>query len=154
MRTMPMIKIFGWFLILTSIWQLHTAIPNHRFYVAENAWMPMWCIQVRYLGSFLVRYLGLILGVGIACGSDLARKVMIAFSFYMLATVCFRHFYGTVIHDCTYIYKVTKYHPVSLNEWIFLSYWVHIFKDWTFSVFAIWFLSRPSIKGKFKGASL
>ena len=135
--------IFGLILIYTSL-DLLRYMPSYEFYSKVNHEWPDFILRIRFFGSYLFRFAGLVLGVGVLCLNEFSRKFLIGLSWYSLFTLPLRHTYQAHLFFCEPIY-IHHGSSFSLSTFTWISVVIRLIIDGVFSLWAIHYFSRPYV---------
>ncbi len=140
--------IFGFILVETSIELLHY-MPPYDFYRQVNHEWPENIIKVRFIGSYVFRFIGFTSGIGVLCFSNLFRKILLGLSYYSIATLPLRHTYSAQLFFSEPLYR--HYGSIfSLETFVWIAVILRWMIDGFFSFFVIYYFTRPRVVKHFK----
>lgn len=142
------VTIFGLILIVTSLGLLHFMAPYPLYRQVNHEW-PERIIKIRFVGSYIFRFIGLFSGIGILCCFERVRKFFVGFSYYCLITLPLRHTYSSQLFFSGPIYQQHG-SMFSLQTFTWISVIIHWIIDGTFSLMAIYYFTRPQVIKHFK----
>ncbi len=145
--------IFGVVLILGALFQMFLVYRSgYEYYCRLHQEYDSTMLYVRYLVSWGIKLAGLVLGFGILKLNDWARKLLIAYYVFIIATVHLKHAYPAyMIHlqdlDKSYGHLLAGFTFVSL-AWPSLI--IQRGVDVVFGLLVIYFFTRPEVRNQFK----
>ncbi len=145
--------IFGVVLILGALFQMFLVYRSgYEYYCRLHQEYDSTMLYVRYLVSWGIKLAGLVLGFGILKLNDWARKFLIAYYVFIIATVHLKHAYPAyMIHlqdlDKSYGHLLAGFTFVSL-AWPSLI--IQRGVDVVFGLLVIYFFTRPEVRNQFK----
>lgn len=147
------VTFFAIILILGALFQMAVVYSGgYKFYCYLHQEYGSGMLFVRYLVSWGIKIAGLILGIGIWKLNDWARKLLIAYYVFIIATVHLKHsFSAYVIHmrnlDAAYGHLLDGFTFVSLT-WPALI--IQRGLDIVFGLAIIYFFTRPEVRRQFQ----
>lgn len=139
----PGVVVFGLILIITSI-DLLWHMPTYDFYSKVNHEWPEYIIKIRFIGSYIFRFIGLCAGVGVLCLSNHLRKFLVGFSWYCILTLPLRHTYSAQLFFSEPLYH--QYGSMfSLQTFTWMAVIIRWVIDGVFSLSVIYYFTRPKI---------
>jgi len=126
----------------------YTYIFNH---------IPEPLLQMRYLVSYVYRYVGILLGIGLLMGGSIFRKGIIWFNVFVITTSFFKHPYQVILRDAERLHIPFPFPgnffmslnlPIEQLAWCWVSFFTGV--DIFASVIGIWYLTRPVVKSRFE----
>ncbi len=137
------VVVFGLILIVTSL-DLLRYMPGYDFYRQVNYEWSESIIKIRFIGSFLFRFIGLILGIGVLLLNDSFRRFLIGFSWYCLITLPLRHTYNSQLFFSESLYYQHG-SMFSLQTFTWIAVLIRWLIDGVFSLAVICYFTRPRI---------
>jgi len=150
MNKMPKGVVFlGILFIISSLVQM-TGLEYTRY---QYLFQPLfgWLTLIRYVGSWALRVLGVIAGVGLLYRKNFARKIVIGISWYTILTLYWKHPYGAVVRHWEMVKNelgFTYFNFGHLNMALITTVGLCVL-DFVFFVFVLWYLNRWDIKKQF-----
>ena len=123
-------------------------------------------ILARYLVSWSLRIMGLLIGLGLLCHHELARRAACAISVFTITTIAWKHPLVTINKAVAFSfarwYSAPQRHfdsawtgPLDLSHAMEIAQFLLIGIDLVFAVSVIFYLTRPSVRARFtKGPGL
>ena len=148
------VTVFGVLLVLGSlfqIWILWSAGYAHYSYLHQEYSSNV--IYLRYIVSWVVKIIGLILGVGILRLNDWCRKLAIINCILLILTVHLKHSYPAYSLHLKYLDQMTgggAYPGMSFESLIWPALIAQRSLDIIFGIALIYFFTRPSVRKQFQ----
>ena len=151
------VRFLGILFIASSLLQM-SALGYARYQYLFQ-YLPVWMMLIRFIGSWVLRILGLIAGVGLLRGKEFSRKIILGISGYSLVTLYWKHPYDVVVHNLAGnpvlgLWETMGFDIVGFNIFghlDFASYGVVFLcaEDALFFCFVLWYLNLGNIKKQF-----
>lgn len=144
--------LFGVFLILGSIYKLW-GFMDYDYYRFMFQPLGERVIYVRYAGSVILRFIGLIVATGVLLLNDVFRKFFIALCVLTLCTLYFKHPFSVFETISRYTEQqffqkaVTGELTYPLRPWISMIFSYAV--DIIFCGSALFYFTRPKVKEQF-----
>jgi SAM-dependent methyltransferase len=149
------VTIFGVIFIVSSLWAMVTLLDfNHYAYFFK--YLPEKIIWLRYFGSWVLRILILISGIGILCLSDNFRKLAICLFIFTIVTVYWKHPLAGFQNHTAYLDNLFKSHGLysSFSSIANISAICARIIDVLFAIIPIYYFTRKDVKEQFRVAMI
>ena len=150
----PGVIVVAAILILSSLFRLLTLLEDYNWYFYIFNYLPKWMILLRYEFSLAQRMVCIVVGMGILSRNDFFRKAALAFSYFTLATLYWKHSYQAFKNHAEYLTQNAAWLKAGISGLDFSSFalaaWIgQCVLDIMFWGFIIYFFTRPSVKAQF-----
>jgi len=142
--------------ILTSLMHMYQYFVNPEWYWQMFQDLPSWLIIIRYIFSWTLRILYLVLVVGLLHLKEICRKITIGLGLFSICTVPLKHPYLAFMRHTTLLdqqfgsylamFNLSEH---SFSEIMLTSMLIAWFIDITFAIWYIYYLRKPSVKACF-----
>jgi hypothetical protein len=147
------VTIWGYLLILSSLFQMIVLISGgytHYAYLHQE-YSPN-TILIRYWVSWIIKFAGLIAGIGILNLNEWCRKFAILSSLFTVLTVHLKHTYAAYSLHAKYLDQTMggQFPGVSFSSLTWPALIIQRSIDIIFGLLLIYFFTRPEVRKQFK----
>lgn len=153
------VTICGVALILLSLNTI-IALLDFNYYLYLFQYLPKELIIFRYFISWMDRSIEFILGVGILCLNDMARKLLIATRIFIIVTIHLKHPLQGLGNHIQHLgreglinIKYLEAQGISFQKLTWMGTMGACAFDILIALFLIYFFTRPKIRAQFQPAS-
>jgi hypothetical protein len=150
------IRLFGWGLIVTSLFHMGKLITDHGDYMRYYSYLAGFA-YVRYAFSWFQRIVGISVGIGLLFEKKWSRTIGLCLGAFTVLTVYWKHPYPAFLEHTRYLDKV---YGSLLRQWnvpsslTFESVTVagviaHCVLDVLFWLAFYYYMTRPGVRSRF-----
>ncbi len=99
------ILIFGWLLIASSVIQIYQLIAQIPWYAELHSYLSAEWIVLRYAFSWFLRIVGILIGAGLLASKEIARKAILALSWFAILTIYWKNPLASEKLQCAYMQR-------------------------------------------------